>query len=267
MTLTFGSLFAGIGGFDLGFARAGLTPAWQVEINPYCRSILAKRWPDVRRHDDVRTFPPDGNPDPWRVDVIAGGFPCQDVSKAATATRPAQGLDGARSGLWSEFARVVCLLRPKYCILENVPELCNRGLDRVLGDLAQFGFDAEWHSIPAAAFGAPHKRYRLIVVAYPAGLFREEILRGAEIGNLSSHWGAGWKAHAEALRRVDDGLPGRLGYRVGPCDDLAALGNALVPQLAEWIGRCILDAERRLAGPGPARRLAQAMLWDSPSAN
>jgi DNA (cytosine-5)-methyltransferase 1 len=267
MTLTFGSLFAGIGGFDLGFTRAGLTPAWQCEINPYCRAVLARHFPGgVRRHDDVRTFPP-SDPDAWRCDVICGGFPCQDVSKAGTATRPAAGLDGPRSGLWGEFARVVRVLRPRYVVVENVPELCNRGLDRVLGDLAQFGFDAEWHGIPAAAFGAPHKRYRLLIVAYPAGLFREEVLRLQPHGDLPGHWRGGWADYAAALRRVDDGLPGRLGHRVGPCDDLATLGNAIVPQLAEWVGRQLLDAERSLAGPGPARRLAQAALWDSPSAN
>src|SRR4051794_35686151 len=119
--MTFGSLFAGIGGMDLGLERSGMTCSWQVEIDPFARKVLAKHWPDVRRHDDVRTFPPEPV-DGWRVDLIAGGFPCQDISVAGKGA----GLDGARSGLWTEIVRTVRLLRPRFLVVENVSALLDR---------------------------------------------------------------------------------------------------------------------------------------------
>jgi DNA (cytosine-5)-methyltransferase 1 len=160
LPLTFGSLFAGIGGFDLGLERAGMRCEWQVEIDPYARAVLAKHWPDVRRHEDVRTFPPPEGE--WGVDVICGGFPCQDISVAGKGA----GLAGARSGLWYEYARIIGELRPRYVIVENVAALLARGMGTVLGDLSTLGYDAEWHVIPASAVGAPHRRERVWIVAY-----------------------------------------------------------------------------------------------------
>lgn len=165
MTLTFGSLFAGIGGIDLGLERAGMKCCWQVEIDDYARKILAKHWPDVPRYTDVRGFLGGKRwrsvRSAWAVDCIAGGFPCQDVSNAGRRA----GIDGKRSGLWSEFARIVHLLRPRHVLVENVPALTIRGLGRVLGDLAKLGYDCEWDRIPAAAVGAPHLRWRIFIVA------------------------------------------------------------------------------------------------------
>jgi len=161
--LTFGSLFAGIGGFDLGLERAGMRCEWQVEIDPYARAVLAKHWPDVRRHEDVRTFPPQEGE--WGVDVICGGFPCQDISVAGKGA----GLAGARSGLWYEYARIIGELRPRYVIVENVAALLARGMGTVLGDLSTLGYDAEWHVIPASAVGAPHRRERVWIVAHAHG--------------------------------------------------------------------------------------------------
>jgi len=159
--MTFGSLFAGIGGFDLGLERAGMTCAWQVEIDDYARRVLERHWPDVRRWDDVRTFPPpDGK---WGIDLICGGFPCQDVSDAGTRS----GIGGRRSGLWSEFARITRLLQPRYVLVENVAGLLVRGMDRVLGDLSSLGYDAEWEVISAESVGAPHIRERVWIVGYP----------------------------------------------------------------------------------------------------
>ena len=157
--MTFGSLFAGIGGFDLGLERAGMVCKWQVEIDPYARAVLNKHWPEVPKHDDVRTFPPQGE---WGVDVIRGGFPCQDISVAGKGA----GLAGARSGLWYEYARIIGELRPRYVIVENVAALLTRGADVVLGTLASLGYDAEWHVIPASAVGAPHRRDRLWIIAF-----------------------------------------------------------------------------------------------------
>ena len=140
---------------------------WQVEIDDYARRVLAKHWPDVPRWDDVRTFPPDDGRD-WSVDVICGGFPCQDVSFAGKGA----GLAGKRSGLWFEFARVVRELRPRYVLVENVAALLVRGLDAVLGTLASDGYDAEWACIPASSVGAPHQRDRVFIVAHAASVRR-----------------------------------------------------------------------------------------------
>jgi DNA-cytosine methyltransferase len=160
--LTFGSLFAGIGGFDLGFERAGFQCKWQVEIDDYATKILERHWPEVHRERDIRQC---GRHNLERVDCIIGGFPCQDISYAGKGA----GLDGARSGLFFEAIRLVCELRPRAVVLENVAGLLTRGLDRVLGTLAEVGFDAEWHCIPAAAVGAPHIRDRVFVLAYAKG--------------------------------------------------------------------------------------------------
>jgi len=156
--ITFGSLFAGIGGIDLGFERCGMQCKWQVEINDYAQKVLAKHWPKVHRERDIRECSV-RNLD-W-VDVIAGGFPCQDISYAGLGA----GLDGERSGLFFEAVRLVRELQPRAVVLENVAALLTRGLDRVLGTLAEIGYDAEWHCIPAAYVGAPHIRDRVFVIA------------------------------------------------------------------------------------------------------
>ena len=162
VVIRFGSAFAGIGGLDLGFERSGMECSWQVEIDDYATRILAKRWPNVRRWDDIQTFPPGDEVEPWRVDVIAGGFPCQDISLAGKGG----GLAGERSGLFFEIIRLARLLQPRAIVLENVAALLARGMGAVLGELAAIGFDAEWHCIPAAAVGAPHIRDRVFVVGY-----------------------------------------------------------------------------------------------------
>lgn len=155
--MTLGSLFSGIGGFDLGFERAGYEIKFQVEIDEYCQRVLARHWPDVQRFGDIRTIERLPN-----VDVLCGGFPCQDISHAGKR----EGIDGERSGLWSEFVRIIRLVRPRYVVVENVSALLVRGMGRVLGDLSASGYDAEWDCIPACAVGAPHRRDRVWIVAY-----------------------------------------------------------------------------------------------------
>lgn len=267
---TFGSLFAGIGGMDLGLERAGWECKWQVEIDPFCRKVLAKHWPSVPRHDDVRTFPPDSGD--WRVDLIAGGFPCQDVSLAGKGA----GLEGERSGLWFEYSRIIRELRPRYVLVENTPGLLVRGFDRVLGELASLGYDAEWASIPAAAVGAPHLRDRVFIVAhadrqrepqpqggkpqgrrraidggqavrYPDGEGLEvrgcfggdarQELQAAQRANqaVGGHWGIDPATSESGVGRVAHGVPRRV-------ERLRALGNAVVPQVAEFIGRRLMEA-------------------------
>lgn len=133
------------------------------ECEPYCRAVLRKHWPDIPCYPDVRELTATRLlADGISVDIVCGGFPCQDISIAGTGA----GLEGARSGLWSEFARLVGEIRPRYVIVENVAALLARGVDRVLGDLATLGFDAEWHCVSASYIGAPHRRDRVWIVAY-----------------------------------------------------------------------------------------------------
>jgi len=229
MTLTVGSLFSGIGGLDLGLERAGMTVRWQSEIDPYACRVLAKHWPTVPNLGDVTTID-------WstveRVDVIAGGFPCQDVSDAGDRA----GIEGELSGLWTHFATAVRHLRPDHVLVENVTGLLARGMGRVVGDLAAVGYDVEWDCVPAAALGAPHLRARLFLLAHPRGL------RGEADDAVQAGWDEPqlhpWWATEPAVARMADGVPPRVdGHR------LRLLGNAVVPQVAEWVAR-------RLVGSG-----------------
>jgi DNA (cytosine-5)-methyltransferase 1 len=268
--LTFGSLFAGIGGFDLGFERAGMACKWQVEIDPYCQKVLSKHWPGVTRHDDVRTWP---TADAGYVDVICGGFPCQDISYAGKGA----GLNGERSGLFYEVIRIVSEMGPRIVVLENVAALLTRGMGDVLGSLASIGYDAEWNCIPAAAVGAPHIRDRVFVIAWPCadtdshsvkkqdGKSQQPTVQTSRRDNacrlrddvsnayrsrfkdaqgqrsaarssrrhqlISNDW---WDIEP-AVGRVADGVSHRV-------DRLRGLGNAVVPQVAEYIGRIIAEA-------------------------
>ena len=157
-----GSLFAGIGGLELGLEWSGVGhTVWQVEREPFCQRVLAKHWPDAQRFDDVTNVGAHNLPP---VDVICGGFPCQDISYAGKGA----GLAGARSGLWYEFARIVRELEPRFVVVENVAALFTRGLDAVLGTLADLGYDAEWSCVRASEVGARHRRERVFVVAWLA---------------------------------------------------------------------------------------------------
>lgn len=252
--LRVGSLFAGIGGLELGLERAGMRAVFQVEIDDYATRVLAKHWPDVPRFRDVREVGAGALP---ACDVLCGGFPCQDISQAGSRL----GIDeGERSGLWAEFARLVRELRPKYVLLENVRALLSPLLDgsgaigapapaaRVLGDLAACGYDAEWDCLPLAAFGAPQQRDRFFAVAYP---HREGRSQRPQILTGKSHKdGSGWPNQGTISRgssgrdrvfpppgvqRVVDGVPTRV-----DASRLKAVGNAVSPVVAEYLGRLIV---------------------------
>lgn len=169
--------FSGIGGFSLA-ARwlGGFETVQFVERDPYCQRVLAKHWPTVPIHDDICTF----NPEHGTADVVVGGFPCQDISTAGKGA----GLAGERSGLFYELLRVIRLVGPRYVVLENVAAILGRGLDDVLGALAEAGYDCEWACIPASAVGACHQRDRWWAVAYPSSLRGER--RGAPINVAST---------------------------------------------------------------------------------
>ena len=161
------SLFSGIGGFDIGLERAGMRTVAFCEFEPYCQAVLKRHWPEVPIYDDVRTLSADTlrRDGVWPIDVIAGGFPCQDLSYAGKRA----GIEGERSGLWSEFARLIGEVLPRFAIMENVPGLLSSGHGRVLGDLAALGYDAVWDCVPASAVGAPHRRDRVWIVAHARG--------------------------------------------------------------------------------------------------
>lgn len=207
----------------------------QVEIDPYCRRVLAQHWPDVPRHDDVRTAV-----DWWRseqrprVDVVCGGFPCQPFSPAGLE----RGVADERWG-WPWFADVVRAVRPSYVVVENVAQLLrhNDAFGWLLGDMAGLGFDADWCVLSACAVGAPHRRRRLYLVAYPAGTGLQGLHEAGRRVDLQSAQAAVWRdwPSEPEVARVADGIPRRLVR-----DDIHALGNAVVPQVAEYVGRLIV---------------------------
>jgi DNA (cytosine-5)-methyltransferase 1 len=310
---TFGSLFAGIGGIDLGLERAGWDCRFQVEWDAFCQRVLAKHWPDVPRYGDIHEVhgplahaegaragveagePPGSgrwtaeggraslrsdyrrSPDMGAgagcdrclpsVDLLAGGFPCQPFSVAGKQRR----MDDDR-WLWPEFARAIRELRPRFVLVENVPGLLvGGGMGAVLGDLAELGYDAEWESIAAAAVGAPHLRYRVWIVAYASvGGPRLNAVRPVEVAGSESEnvayahgergcsgpswiedaedagqppgrsWGFDWWSVEPDVGRVAHGVPARV-------DRLRSLGNAVVPQVVEVIGRQLLASIERVA--------------------
>ncbi len=276
--LTVGELFAGIGGFGLGFERAGFQVKWQVEIDDYATRVLEKHWPGVERFRDVREC---GAHNLAPVDVVCGGFPCQPHSLAGKRGGAADDRD-----LWPEFRRIIRELKPRWIVAENVAGLLSNDAGRFFGDilrdLAESGFDAEWDCIPASAVGAPHQRDRVWLVAYANGGRQQERaeLDGQEVED-SADWDprrqrvgglhhivadsyrersqerfvftgvpgeagrdddgedaavGSWWATEPAVGRVAHGIPARV-------DRLRCLGNAVVPQIPEWIARRILDAE------------------------
>jgi DNA (cytosine-5)-methyltransferase 1 len=158
--VTYGSLFTGIGGIDLGLDRAGFQCRWQVENNPYAVKVLKKHWPNIKRYGDICGIT---GSELEPVDLICGGFPCQDLSQAGRRI----GIEGTRSGLWFEFARLVRRLRPRYVLIENVPGLLvYDAMRRVVGELARLGYVGCWRSLRAAEFGASHERKRVFIVGY-----------------------------------------------------------------------------------------------------
>ena len=261
--LKIGSLFSGIGGLDLAVeAVTGGRVAWFCERDPYCRRVLARHWPNVPIFEDVEELK-----NPPRVDVLAGGFPCQDISSAGKR----KGIEhGKKSGLWREFSRIIRLVRPRFVFLENVATITvpGRGLDLVLGDLAEIGIDAEWSCFRASDVGSPHGRSRWFLFGWaaapladcsrhgrpagPSNSINEEIrarvkYRGDEAGEHRWPPGfgddEGWRRWRRAglsspiIRRGPDGFPGGLDVR----PRIRALGNAVCPQQAVEAYRQLME--------------------------
>jgi len=247
-----GSLFSGIGGLDLGLERAGMQVVWQVEKDPYCQKILAKHWPEVPCYGDIKEIDFTALPP---VDLICGGFPCQPWSVAGAQ----KGVEDERN-LWPDTIRAVREVMPRWCVFENVPGLLtHRYFGRIIGDLAKSGYIVEWNCIPAALFGLPHIRTRLVLVAYSASLgwnfLNDKPSIETQKERLSYHQQSGYRWKCENGRHSVEFVgwsiePRICGSNAGVSsqmdrDRIHALGNAVVPQVAEWIGRRILKVDEQ----------------------
>jgi DNA (cytosine-5)-methyltransferase 1 len=232
MSLTVGSLFSGIGGLDLGLERAGMDVIWQSEIDPYACKVLAKHWPEVVNHGNIKEIN-------WgsveRPDVICGGYPCQPFSVAGHR----KGTEDERH-LWPWVLEAISKLRPRYAILENVRGHLTLGGVSVIGDLASIGYDAEWRVVSAASVGAPHRRDRIIIVGYPNSkpqaqceLVSESSLSMECLGDTSWLRAFRWPTDQPGMVGVANGVPFGMDRRRG-------LGNAVVPQVGEVIGRLVM---------------------------
>ena len=259
--------FAGIGGFSYAAHKlvGGFETTQFVEIDPFCQKVLKKHFPNTPIHDDIRTF----TARPFQYDVITGGFPCQDLSVAG---RRAGITKESRSGLFYELIRIIRLVRPKFVVMENVAAILNNGLDIVLGELSEAGYDAEWSIISASSLGACHRRSRWWLVAYPnsfrcggrdserCSIQERKILsgkqKGSEMGSeiercsLDDHrWrntkhrlNPNWKEYGvkPTIYRNPNGVSSRLDKNRSH-----ALGNSLVPQAAALPLQRIIDLEKK----------------------
>ena len=247
-------LFSGIGGFALGARLAGMEfeRHYNSDIDDYANRVYAKHFPASIQLGDITKIKAEDLPDgEW---IITGGFPCQDISCAGKKA----GLDGERSGLWFEMWRLVRDLRPEFLFGENVGALSIRGLDRILGSLAEIGYDAEWQDIRASDLGAPHRRERIWIIAYPKSKRWQYSGQTENTNDIFSGDQKVWEMGFKALRgsrydawpyapaaafRMDDGIPDRL-------DRLKCLGNAIVPQIAELLFnriKFLMEHEPRMA--------------------
>lgn len=232
--------------------RAGLgSVLWQSETNRFCQRILSRHWPKARQYGDIRNITSAG-----KIDLICGGFPCQDLSGA---NRTASGLSGSRSGLWSEFHRVVRLVAPDLVIVENIYHRWRRWIPAVREDLHKAGYESYPIRLRASDVGAPHARARGFVLAHAVGENvriqpRWSCRKDGEEALLSSLHGAAravagrskrhWTSAAR-VRRASDGVPGRMDK-----DRLTALGNAVVPQVSEALGITIQECFKAISQAG-----------------
>jgi DNA (cytosine-5)-methyltransferase 1 len=256
--LTHFSLFTGIGGIDLAAEWAGFTTVGQCEYANYPTKVLEKHWPDVPRWRDVRDVTAESirSRGVETITLLSGGFPCQDISVAGNQ----KGITGERSGLWSEMHRIISEIRPKYALMENVANLLagERGtwFGRLLGDLSEIGYDAEWNLIPAAAVGASHIRERVWILAYPAG-FRWIVLQNKKtFDSARKRLPDNFQPRYRWKREVGGHSMERVGWTVEPgicgssydvpyqMDRLKCLGNAVNPYQVYPILQSIADIEK-----------------------
>lgn len=228
--------FCGIGGFSLGFKRAGFEIIGGCEIDPYARAVYAKNF-GIEPDGDIRKVGKISS------EILCGGFPCQDISNA---NKDAKGLEGERSGLWWELARIIENSSPRWVVLENVPALLGNGMGDILRFFSAVGYHVEWDCLPASAFGSPHVRDRLWIVAHANGFGQQ---RRSFEGNSSTETtkrneqpagflqtGSWSQLPKASIFGMDDGIPFR-SHR------LKCLGNAIVPQISQWIAQRIKELD------------------------
>lgn len=237
-------LFSGIGGLALGLECAGMRTAAFCEREPYCRAVLRRHWPNVTCYDDVQTL--DARrlaADGISVDAIAGGFPCQDISYAGYGA----GLEGDRSGLWYQFARLIGELGPDLAIVENVSALLDRGMGAVLGTLSDLRYHALWDTVSACAVGHSHMRRRVFIVAYAHRLngwerFRDSFAREYRALQTLDRFESSRARQRARLANPSELYRGADGLSFG-MERNRAIGNAVAPSsVAEAIGRAIMSA-------------------------
>jgi len=230
-------LFSGIGGFSLGLEQTGgFDTVAFCELSPYPRKVLAKHWPNVVCHEDVTNLKGE---DVGAVDLITGGFPCQDLSSAGKMEGIAE---GTRSGLFRHMLRLANECGRPFILFENVPRILSGPTERkgewfyeFLNSLAQIGYDAEWFCLTASSIGAPHQRERLWVIAYPN---ETQLKRGgisSRVYQKHTHFSNScWGEDKSGVVRTSNGIPSQM-------DRLGCLGNAVVPLIPQIIGESILE--------------------------
>lgn len=234
MKLTHGSLFSGVGGFDLAARWMGWDNVFHCEIDEWSRKNLHKNFPESDSHADISLF--DGKPYKGKIDIISGGFPCQDISISKTYGGGATGIKGSRSGLWKEYGRIIREIGPGIIVFENSPMLTTRGLEYVLCDLSKLGFDAEWRYFYASQFGFPHLRARIYGVAYSrskrwkniaknGGILQKILPKRTPRPDRIPMPTQRFNRHSDySCVRMDDGFPDQLDKR-----RIKAMGNAVLP--------------------------------------
>jgi DNA (cytosine-5)-methyltransferase 1 len=242
-------LFSGIGGFSIGLERAGFKTVAFCEIQKVCRDWLDVFWPDVIKFNDIRQLTYERLRDAGinHIKIIAGGFPCTDISSNGNGA----GIGGEQSGLWAEYARLIAEIRPDHVIIENVERLRSNGLAAILQDLWALGYDAEWHIISAANFGYLHQRERIWIIAYPAEFrLQQGILEGqsitrqppAKLAGLGHDWISKWieTRRRDRLLCPVDGVSRQVVEWA-----IKAYGNAVVPEIPQFIGLAIREHEQQ----------------------
>lgn len=240
------SLFTGIGGFDLAAEWMGWENVFQVENDSLCNKVLEKNFPNTKRHGDIREF--NGAEYNGSIDVLSGGFPCQDIS---FANKEALGIRGGRSGLWVEYKRVITEIVPHIVTIENVSQLLRKGFEKILYDLSQIGYNAQWECLQANKFGFNHRRERVFIVAYPIGSKLESVdifesirahQKEPRRRKLARAINAALPANDYSrMRKSFDGVPEVM-------DQLKAYGNSIVPQIAFEIFKAIQEYDIQTIG-------------------
>jgi len=253
VSLTHGSLFSGAGGFELGAHKAGIQTLWSCEIEPDCRALLKRYFPHTKQYSNIISMN-----NPAYVDIISGGFPCQDISIANNRNNDTKtkGIKGERSGLWREMFRIISQVKPKYAIIENSPLLTKRGLEFVIQDLSKIGYCLEWQTLSARMFGFPHIRRRFYAIAYPEqsrcggtnevfAEFQKLLPKEAPRQNIVPRNFERFNANSNFKHvRIDDEFPKKLDERHRRTIEM--MGNAAMPIIAETLFKAIILHNERV---------------------